>query len=159
MPRPQRFRPDNRGDLYEDSPAELLRFRCKPSSLIVSKSKTSTADLLPRDAIFLNQIFNDLLLAFGSANQRGKGREMKMDSDAVASVQPTMPGSHVVCSAERESSFWTLGECVELLLRAGDDEWVCWNADYDISAMLKFLPVHTARRGGFSAECHTMHCT
>jgi len=28
-----------------------------------------------------------------------------MDSDAVASAQPTMPGPPIVCSAERESSF------------------------------------------------------
>jgi hypothetical protein len=30
-------------------------------------------------------------------------------------------------------------ECVEFLLSAGDEELVCWNADYDIAAMLKFL--------------------
>src|SRR5690348_9714070 len=31
-------------------------------------------------------------------------------------------------------------ECVEFLLSVGDEKMICWNADYDISAMLKFLP-------------------
>jgi hypothetical protein len=30
-------------------------------------------------------------------------------------------------------------ECLEFILSVGDDELVCWNADYDIAAMLKFL--------------------
>jgi len=59
------------GDLCENFPTELLRFCCKPSSLIVSKSKTSTTDLLPQDAIFLNQIFNDLVLALVQPTSEG----------------------------------------------------------------------------------------
>jgi len=71
MPRQQRFRRDNRGDLCEDFPSESYSFRRKPSSLIVSKSKTPTTDLLPQDTIFLNQIFNDLLLALVQPTSEG----------------------------------------------------------------------------------------
>jgi len=35
------------------------------------KSKTSTTDLLPQDAIFLNQIFNDLVLALVQPTSEG----------------------------------------------------------------------------------------
>src|SRR5215471_18541242 len=78
MPPQQRFR---RGDLCEDFPAELLRFRCKPSSLIVGKSKTSTSDLLTRNE---------------NGFRRGRIRAAYHARSAIA------------CPAERESSFWTL---------------------------------------------------
>jgi hypothetical protein len=50
-------------------------------------------------------VIESFAAGFGSANQRGKLREMKMDSEAVASAQPAMPGPPIVCSAERESTF------------------------------------------------------
>jgi hypothetical protein len=34
----------------------------------------------------------------------------------------------------------TFEDCVDFLLSIGVEELICWNADYDISAMLKFLP-------------------
>src|SRR5215831_11254559 len=37
-------------------------------------------------------------------------------------------------------------ECVEFLLSIGDKELVCWNADYDILAILKFLSRGTLER-------------
>src|SRR5262245_19006927 len=44
--------------------AQLLGFGGKPPSLIVGESKTSTTHLLPKNAIFLVQILDDLLLPF-----------------------------------------------------------------------------------------------
>jgi hypothetical protein len=34
----------------------------------------------------------------------------------------------------------SFSDCLDFLLTVGDEEFICWNADYDISAMLKFLP-------------------
>jgi hypothetical protein len=57
--------------LCEDFPAEFLSFCCKPTPLVVTKSKTSMTDLLPQDPIFLNQIFNDLLLSLVQPTSEG----------------------------------------------------------------------------------------
>jgi hypothetical protein len=67
-----------RDDLIPMSPKKIfqlvLRFRSGAGSmLIVSKSKTSPTDLLPENTIFLNKVFNDLLLPL---------------------VQPTSDGNH-----------------------------------------------------------------
>src|SRR5262249_54510849 len=37
-------------------------------------------------------------------------------------------------------------ECLEFLFSVGHEDLVCWNADYDISAMLKFLSPGTLER-------------
>jgi len=50
------------GHLCQDVPAQFFGFRGKSPSLIVAESKPSTTDLLPENAIFLDQILYDLWL-------------------------------------------------------------------------------------------------
>jgi integrase/recombinase XerD len=77
MPGQQRFWSNNCGYLCEDFSAEFLGFRSKQSPLIVGKSKTSMADLLPQNAIFLNQIFDDFLLPLVQPTSDGDDEKRK----------------------------------------------------------------------------------
>ena len=62
MLRQQRLRCDYACDLSEDFTTKLLGSCGQPASLIVRKSHSTVADLLPKNTIFLDQVFDDLLL-------------------------------------------------------------------------------------------------
>jgi hypothetical protein len=62
MPRQQCFGSDDGDHLCQDVPAQFFGFRGKSTSLIIGESKPSKTDLLPENAIFLDQILDDLLL-------------------------------------------------------------------------------------------------
>ena len=42
----------------------------------------------------------------------------------------------------------SFGECVDFLLSIGDEDFICWNGEYDCSAMLKFLSKSILKRVG-----------
>jgi hypothetical protein len=62
MPGKQGCRRDDCRDLFQDFPAELLRPRCQTATLVVRESHPSVPNLFSKDAIFLGEIFNDMLL-------------------------------------------------------------------------------------------------
>ena len=62
MPSQQGCRRDDGRDLFQDFPAELLRPCCQTATLVVSESHPSVPNLFSKDAIFLSEIFNDMLL-------------------------------------------------------------------------------------------------
>jgi len=62
MPSQQGCRRDDCRDLFPDFPAELLRPCCQTATLVVSESHPSVPNLFSKDAIFLGEIFNDMLL-------------------------------------------------------------------------------------------------
>ena len=91
MPRQQGLGCDDCGYLCEDFPGQLLRRGSKSSPLIIRKAEPSTADLLPQNAIFLDQIVDDLVLSLVQPTRT------KMDSDAATSAQPNtrrIPAGH-----------------------------------------------------------------
>ena len=57
MPRQQGIRRHNRGDVLQ-----LLGFGGKPATLIIIESHAVIADLFSKNAIFLHEIFDDVLL-------------------------------------------------------------------------------------------------
>ena len=58
----QGYRRDDGRDLFQDFPAELLRPCCQTATLVVRESHPSVPNLFSKDAIFLGEIFNDMLL-------------------------------------------------------------------------------------------------
>ena len=52
-------------------PAEHLGFGGKPAPLVVRKSQPSPTDLLSQNSVFLDQIFNDLLLPLNQPSSNG----------------------------------------------------------------------------------------
>ena len=61
-PSQQGRRRDDCRDLFQDFPAELLRPCCQTATLVVRESHPSVPNLFSKDAIFLGEIFNDMLL-------------------------------------------------------------------------------------------------
>ena len=61
----------------EDFPVQLLRRGSKSSPLIIRKAEPSTADLLPQNAIFLDQIVNDLVLSLVQPTRKGNDKKRK----------------------------------------------------------------------------------
>jgi len=62
MPRQQGCRRDDYRDLFQDFPAEFLRPCCQTATLVVRESHPWVPHLFSKDAIFLGEIFNDMLL-------------------------------------------------------------------------------------------------
>ena len=77
MPRQQGLGCDDCGYLGEDFPAQLLRLGSKSPPLIIRKAEPSTADLLPQNAIFLDQIVNDLVLSLVQPTRKGNDKKRK----------------------------------------------------------------------------------
>ena len=77
MPRQQGLGCDDCGYLCEDFPAQLLRLGSKSSPLIIRKAESPTADLLPHNAIFFDQIINDLVLSLVQPTRKGNDKKRK----------------------------------------------------------------------------------
>jgi hypothetical protein len=58
-------------------PSQLLRLDGKPSPLIICKKETSSTDLLSQNAIFLDEIFNDVLLSLVQPTSNGEDEKRK----------------------------------------------------------------------------------
>jgi hypothetical protein len=62
MPSHQRCRRDDCPDMFQNCPAELLRLGCEAAALAIRESHPPIPDLFSKDTIFLDEIFDDLLL-------------------------------------------------------------------------------------------------
>src|SRR5438105_3101363 len=117
MPRQQGLGCDDCGYLCEDFPVQLLRLGRKSSPLIIRKAESPTADLLPHNAIFFDQIINDLVLSLVQPTRKGNDKKRKW-------IQ-TRPHPRSVTRLTalhgretRGSIFWTLREPTSEILVA-----------------------------------------
>jgi hypothetical protein len=58
-------------------PSQLLGLDGKPPPLIIGKSETSSSNLRSQNAIFLDEIFNDVLLSLVQPTSNGKDEKRK----------------------------------------------------------------------------------
>jgi hypothetical protein len=89
MPSQQGCRRDDGRDLFQDFPAELLRPCGQTATLVVSESHPSVPNLFSKDAIFLGEIFNDMLLVLVHPASGGNDQKKRMDSNRSAFSQPS----------------------------------------------------------------------
>ena len=73
--KPTKFRSDDCGDAIENPPRDFLCLRGQPATLVVVETDSPIADLLSKDAIFLYQIRDYMLLML--VHPTGEGHDEK----------------------------------------------------------------------------------
>ena len=87
MPSEDRVRRDDRRDLAQHASAHLVPTNGEPTPLVIAEPETPALELLPQDAILLDQVRHGLLLAsIQPADQRRQQHAEKKCVDYGATV-------------------------------------------------------------------------
>ena len=126
VPRQQRVRRHNRGDVPQHAPFECLGFRRQSSALRVGEPDTSGPELFPQHAVLLLKIIDDIALLLvhptGERDEnkpqrvRHRGHGVKATRGSVHRLRGArqipesrpLPNRHSVCKERRRSDCWTL---------------------------------------------------
>jgi hypothetical protein len=77
VPCQQRFRSDDCGNLRQNLTSDTLSLRGKSTSLVVGKPEPTITDLLPENAIFLNEVLDHVMLPLIQPAPNGNDEKRK----------------------------------------------------------------------------------